>query len=79
LITAWSGFHWNHRCFAQLQWRSSTSLRPGEPWAHKGMICFPWYCVTFPINWHATDPDKLHFRLQRSSRIAPLGTVIADA
>ncbi|KAL5657979.1 hypothetical protein ACJX0J_031142, partial [Zea mays] len=22
---AWSGFHWNHRCFAQLQWRSSPS------------------------------------------------------
>ena len=24
-FTAWSGFHWNHRCFAQLQWRSSPS------------------------------------------------------
>ena len=31
LITAWSGFHWNHRCFAQLYWRSSPSLRSCEP------------------------------------------------
>ena len=30
-FTAWSGFHWNHRCFAQLQWRSSPSRsRPGS-------------------------------------------------
>jgi hypothetical protein len=38
LITAWSGFRWNHRCFAQLQRRSSTSLRPCEPRAHKGLL-----------------------------------------
>jgi hypothetical protein len=31
LIAAWSGFHWNHRCFAQLYWRSSPSLRSCEP------------------------------------------------
>ncbi|AQK65617.1 Homeobox-leucine zipper protein ATHB-15 [Zea mays] len=45
---AWSGFHWNHRCFAQLQWRSRPSRsRSGSRTApaYSWDVCFHGYVV----------------------------------
>lgn len=50
---AWSGFYWYCCCFPQLQWGSSTCLRPCEFRAHEGtsvifmamsfILFYPWF------------------------------------